>query len=149
MQVEENALTEENFDREQYAEALSNAYTNMANTYNMNTLHDNFNIDPTTGGMVYFTNPNALAPSRSASQNKLDRYKGFLYEFERDMKRAPTEAEIKYFMGIQDEKDLSNYQREALGNSPALMRGYDYLGMSKKGKEVNKLLPFFIGQVGI
>lgn len=149
MQVEENALTEENFDREQYAEALSNAYTNMANTYNMNTLYDNFNIDPTTGGMVYFTNPNALAPSRSASQNKLDRYKGFLYEFERDMKRAPTEAEIKYFMGIQDEKDLSNYQREALGNSPALMRGYDYLGMSKKGKEVNKLLPFFIGQVGI
>lgn len=149
MKVEENALTEENFDREQYAEALSNAYTNMANTYNMNTLYDNFNIDPTTGGMVYFTNPNALAPSRSASQNKLDRYKGFLYEFERDMKRAPTEAEIKYFMGIQDEKDLSNYQREALGNSPALMRGYDYLGMSKKGKEVNKLLPFFIGQVGI
>ena len=149
MKVEENALTEENFDREQYAEALSNAYTNMANTYNMNTLYDNFNIDPTTGGMVYFTNPNALAPSRYASQNKLDRYKGFLYEFERDMKRAPTEAEIKYFMGIQDEKDLSNYQREALGNSPALMRGYDYLGMSKKGKEVNKLLPFFIGQVGI
>ena len=52
-------------------------------------------------------------------------------------------------MGIEDERNLSNYQREALQNSPALMRGYDYLGMSRKGKEVNKLLPFFIGQVGI
>ena len=147
MKVEQNALIEQNFDREQYADALANAYTNMANTYNMNTLYDNYNIDPTTGGMVYFTNPTALDPSPYNSKSKMDKYANFLNSFRKTIKREPTKGEIEYFMGIEEEDEMSNYQREARKNSPALMRGYDYIG--RKGKEINKLLPFFTGQVGI
>ena len=150
MKVEQNALIEENFDREQYADALANAYTNMANTYNMNTLYDNYNIDPTTGGMVYFTNPTALDPSPYSAKSKMDKYFDFGNEFRTKFKREPTEAEIKYFMGIQDDDNqMSNYQREARakGMGSGYNRGYDYTG--QRGREINKLLPFFTGQVGI
>jgi hypothetical protein len=150
MKVEQNALIEENFDREQYADALSTAYSNMANTYNMNTLHDNYNIDPTTGGMMYFTNPKALDPSRSNAQSKMEEYTNFLNTFEQQNRRAPTEAEINYFMGIKGQNNASrnNYQQEMYNkNNPGFLKGYDYLG--KKGKEVRKLLPFFVGHVGI
>ena len=150
MKVEQNALIEENFDREQYADSLASAYSNMANTYNMNTLYDNYNIDPTTGGMMYFTNPKALDPSRSNAQSKMEEYTNFLNTFEQQNRRAPSEAEINYFMGIKgkDNSSRNNYQQEMYNkNNPGFIKGYDYMG--KKGKEINKLLPFFVGHVGI
>jgi len=79
----------------------------------------------------------------------MDKYFDFRNNFRKKFKTDPTDAEIKYFMGIEeDNSNMSNYQREARKNSPALMRGYDYVG--QKGKELrHKLLPFFTGQVGI
>ena len=150
MKVEQNALIEENFDREQYADALANAYSNMANTYNMNTLYDNFNIDPTTGGMVYFTNPTALDPSPNYEKSKMDNYINMNNQFRSRYGRDMNETEMKYFLGAKDQQQLSNYQREALNMAnPGNVFGFDYRGTAKRGKQINKLLPFFSGQIGI
>jgi hypothetical protein len=50
---------------------LQNAFTNRANTYNMNTLYDQYNVDPMSGGMIEFTNPRdpyATDPGGQASR---------------------------------------------------------------------------------
>tara|TARA_R110001592_G_scaffold255416_1_gene518989 strand:- start:24933 stop:29486 length:4554 start_codon:yes stop_codon:yes gene_type:complete len=149
MKVEQNALIEQNFDREQYADAMANAYSNMANTYNMNTLYDNYNIDPTTGGMMYFTNPNALDPSPNYETSKFEQYKRMNNQIRSRYNRDMNETEMKYFLGDSDQRQLNNYQREALNNNPAGVFGYDAKRTGKRGREINKLLPFFSGKIGI
>ena len=62
-------VNEKNFDREQYSDAFSNAITNMANTYNINTLYPNFNINPMAGGMIDFITGNTLDPSQQSTSN--------------------------------------------------------------------------------
>ena len=149
MKVEQNALIEENFDREQYADSLASAYTNMANTYNMNTLYDNFNVDPTTGGMMYFTNPTALDPSPNYQSSKMNLYKQRRKQFMIDNNRDWNEWEAKMLMGEADDQPMNNYQREMFNKqNPGFIQGYDY-GTGQRGKEVRKLLPFFVGHVGI
>tara|TARA_R100001463_G_scaffold14539_1_gene38176 strand:- start:26313 stop:29807 length:3495 start_codon:yes stop_codon:yes gene_type:complete len=74
-------LVEQNYDNAmrkantEITDSLSNAYTNMANTYNLNTLYKNFDILPGTGGMVDITNydefnkdPNHQSPQSVAQQ---------------------------------------------------------------------------------
>jgi len=74
-------LTEQNYDNalrkanKEITSQLQNAYTNMANTYNMNTLYPNFNVHPETGGMIHITNPkefnkdpNYVAPETLSQQ---------------------------------------------------------------------------------
>ena len=47
----------------------------MANTYNMNTLYPQFNIDPTTGGMITDTNLQKLYPTpQGQDQSKTDKF---------------------------------------------------------------------------
>jgi hypothetical protein len=150
MKVEQNALIEENFDREQYADALASAYTNMANTYNMNTLYDNFNVDPTTGGMMYFTNPTALDPSPNYQSSKMNLYKQRRKQFMIDNNRDWNDWEAKMLMGEEDDQPMNNYQREMQNKqNPGFIQGYDYTNTGQRGKEVRKLLPFFVGHVGI
>jgi len=149
MKVEQNALIEENFDREQYADSLASAYTNMANTYNMNTLYDNFNVDPTTGGMMYFTNPTALDPSPNYQSSKMNMYKQRRKQFMIDNNRDWNQWEAKMLMGEADDQPMNNYQREMQNKqNPGFSNGYDYT-TGQRGKEVRKLLPFFVGHVGI
>ena len=45
-------MDEKNFDREQYAQLMSGAVTNRANTYNLNSIQDYYQIDPGSGGMI-------------------------------------------------------------------------------------------------
>jgi len=150
MKVEQNALIEENFDREQYADSLASAYTNMANTYNMNTLYDNFNVDPTTGGMMYFTNPTALDPSPNYQSSKMNLYKQRRKQFMIDNNRDWNQWEAKMLMGEEDDQPMNNYQREMFNKqNPGFIQGYDYTNTGQRGKEVRKLLPFFVGHVGI
>ena len=76
----DNALRDIN---SKLANQLANSYTNMANTYNMNSLYPQFNIDPGSGGFVDFTNPQELF----ANKNVDDRTK--------TEKLADTIAELK------------------------------------------------------
>ena len=56
-------MDENNFDREQYADAQINLLTNMANTYNVNQLYDYFNIDPLRAGAVEQSGAKAWQPT--------------------------------------------------------------------------------------
>ena len=55
-------LVDQNYDNAnnelniELADAHANAWTNRANTYNLNTLTPNYNINPTTGGTIDITN---------------------------------------------------------------------------------------------
>ena len=52
-------------------EKMMNAYSNMANTYNLNTLYDQFNIHPETGGLVAYNNQaNMFYDDPSATQDQ-------------------------------------------------------------------------------
>ena len=56
-------LVDQNYDNAnnelniELADAHANAWTNRANTYNLNTLTPNYNINPATGGTIDITNP--------------------------------------------------------------------------------------------
>ena len=59
-------LTDENYDnaiRKANAKltgAMQNAYTNRANTANLNSIYPQFDIDPASGGMINITDPKAF-----------------------------------------------------------------------------------------
>ena len=78
---DKNIAVEQNFDNAMaelntlLTDQLANSYTNMANTYNMNTLYPQFNIDPSTGGMITDTNLQKLYPKPQVpEQSKTDRF---------------------------------------------------------------------------
>ena len=78
---DKNIAVEQNFDNAMaeintlLTDQLANSYTNMANTYNMNTLYPQFNIDPTTGGMITDTNLQKLYPTpQGPNQSKTDKF---------------------------------------------------------------------------
>jgi len=60
---DDTMLVEQNYDNAmmqadtEIAKQIQNAFTNRANTYNMNTLYDQYNIRAGTGGLAEFTNP--------------------------------------------------------------------------------------------
>jgi hypothetical protein len=59
-------LVDQNYDnaknklRVELADAHANAWTNRANTYNLNTLTPNYNVDPSDGGSINITNPKSF-----------------------------------------------------------------------------------------
>jgi hypothetical protein len=59
-------LVDQNYDnaknklKVELADAHANAWTNRANTYNLNTLTPNYNVDPSTGGTIDITNPKSF-----------------------------------------------------------------------------------------
>ena len=64
----EQFLNEQNFDREQYADAMANLITNMSDTYNYNQLYDLFNIRPLRGGDVEQVGSKAFQPTSQADE---------------------------------------------------------------------------------
>ena len=150
----ENYLTEKNFDREQYIDAYSNALTNMANTYNMNTLYDTFQIDPMSGGMVSFTGGKDLDPT---SQSSVDANKQAYIEAARELKAAglsTDNASIKAYLtgdysGVSDVSQQDELRR--------MMENQDFsnLGYTTAPTNVNVQQrqmfggPFSIGKMGI
>ncbi len=75
-------LTEQNYDnalRQANAavtKQLQNAYTNRANTANLNSIYPNFNIDPNSGGLIDITNPKEFYkdPNYVSQQTSIDNY---------------------------------------------------------------------------
>jgi hypothetical protein len=75
-------LTDENYDnamRKANAKltgAMQNAYTNRANTANLNSIYPQFDIDPASGGMIDITDPKAFYadPNYQDPQSHLDNY---------------------------------------------------------------------------
>lgn len=55
--VDQNDDNAKNELRINMANLHANARTNRANTYNLNTMTDKYNVSPSDGGSIYFTNP--------------------------------------------------------------------------------------------
>ena len=148
-------MDEKNFDREQYAMALQGAVTNRANTYNLNSIQDYFQVDPTTGGMIGQFSSKAFEPVALPDPNANIRQYA---ETAKMLKAAGIEPTAELIQGVLGQQvplasQETNAQR-AYRSMPAGF-GYNYnpgmyqQGRGKKGKEVKEtVVPFFIGKVG-
>ena len=124
---------------------LANALTtNKANTYNMNTLYDNYAINPTSGGMVGFTNPKALqkvGPQGDPLGAYYDKVLDYKNQTGQDMPDALVKA---LYPGQIATRDMTNAQAEAMKKGMATGRT-----TAKKGKETKRMaVPFYTGKMG-
>jgi len=137
------------------AKLQNTALTNRANTFNLNTTYDNYAIDPRTGGMVGFTNPNALERTGTVAdrESRKKQYFDDIEELSRGLGRTPSEAEINGYLsriGNTLPNDRStNYQNEARN------KGFGVYGKTfsgKNGTETKKIkrmaVPFYTGKMG-
>lgn len=141
-----NYLNEKNFDREQYADALANMYTNAAYTYNVNTLYPNYNISPEQGGVVNYYNPQAFKPTAptqtGASRDEI------LRDLEELKVRGinPTPQLLDYMRGVKPsaQPTMQPEMQMMEGNF-----GFPFQPTAKKGKEIKKYaVPFYSGKMG-
>ena len=113
---------------------LMNAYTNMANTYNLNTLYDQFNIHGETGGLVaynqqpdsFYDDPNALQ-----TPDPLSSYTQFYDEM---LGRGVPPSHIPTFDQWSGSGNTPQGSQQNQINNAILQGGY-----AKEGKEVKSL----------
>jgi len=131
-------MDEKNFDREQYADAYSNALTNRANTFNLNSIQDYYQIDPTSGGMIGQFSSKAFDPVQQT--DPMEQYFNLVARFERNGIKPPKGL-YNDMMGRTNSSNQTNIQQEYNNlNSPK----------GKKGKEMKKYAtPFYTGKIGI
>lgn len=146
-------MDEKNYDREQYAMSLSNAVTNRANTYNLNSIQDYFQIDPTTGGMLGQFSGKAFEPVALPDPNKNIRDYA---ETARMLKAAGIEPTAELVQGAMGQPVATTQETNAQRAFRSLPPGFGYAynpgmyqqGKGKKGKEIKPALPFFMGKIG-
>jgi hypothetical protein len=147
-------MDEKNFDREQYADAMANTITNMANAYNVNQMYDYFNIDPMSGGAIYQSGAKTWDPSPEQDEW------AFMNDWMEAAKRAKTmglvdkngNVDPAVITGILQAKggqrNYTDPREEQLRAMTQYMSGYQ--GDGKKGKEVKKWAsPFYTGKMGV
>lgn len=131
------------------AELENTALTNRANTYNLNTLYDNYAIDPTTGGPIGFKGNKAF----QKVGKEPDKQKAFLDAYTELRKNLPADQKIdesflKMYLGMSPNQnpDITNAQLEMQRNGVPM--GYP-TSQGKSGKEIKKMIvPFYTGKMG-
>jgi len=147
--VEQKYMDEKNFDREQMAGLVANAYTNAMNTYNLNSLNDYYNIDPSTGGAIGFKGGKPWDYSEQSESNYMDKYMKARKRYIDDFGEDPTQETMKQIMeGYNPTQTRADKMRKHYRDTNPL--NVDNQGIGRRGKEIkHKLLPFFIGAIGI
>lgn len=149
----QNYLDEKNVDREQMADLSANAYTNMANTYNMNTLYPYYNINPNTGGTVDWNGGAPPMIANNQAGNQMDLYDQ-MTQRAIDLKSKNLDAgTINLILNnTYGTPAQAPTQKSAYPNADSLRAhrqqgmsgGY---GISKSGKEIKPYAtPFYIGK---
>jgi hypothetical protein len=147
-------MDEKNFDREQYAQAYSDALTNRGNTYNMNLTQDYFNIDPSTGGMIGQIGSRAFDPVKQQTSTE-DQYMAYIAGLQKrgieDDKALISGA--NQMLGLKGYNDpyQTNIQREYnLAQSNPLTQ-YGYPNQKRGGEKKLKkyAVPFYTGKMGM
>jgi hypothetical protein len=131
------------------AELFNTALTNRANTYNLNTLYDNFAIDPTTGGPIGFKGKKAF----EKVGKEPDRQEEFLNAYTKLRKNLPADQKIddsflKMYLGMSPNQnpDITNAQLEM--QRKGVPMGYP-TSQGKSGKEIKRMVvPFYTGKMG-
>ena len=136
------------------AQLQNTALTNRANTFNMNSMYDNYAVDPSTGGIINFTNPNALKKVGLPPDNQ----KALLDAYSDLRRNLPPDQKIdmdflKLYMGMDNSnpRDITNAAAEAQKKGmplsyPTANKG---LEVGSKGKKIKKMaVPFYTGKMG-
>lgn len=140
----QNYLNEKNFDREQFANALSNMYTNAANTYDLNSINPYYNIDPSTGGTIEMYNtkgpmsPYKMDNSMPATQE--DRMRIY-NELSGDGKKPVNAGILKWIMGEDDGATPDPYDQMR----EQFQFPYEEEGVKARG---GQSFPFYTGKIG-
>ena len=90
----------------QIANQLANAYTNMSNTENMNTLYPQFDIDQGSGGFIRFENPQDLFPKQTDDESALDKFVNTSHKLKK-LGIDPNELDgstLQMLAGLSDEE---------------------------------------------
>jgi hypothetical protein len=101
-------LTDENYDNAlrkanaKLTKTMQNAYTNRANTANLNSIYPQFDIDPASGGMINITDPKAFYADSNYQDPKthLENYTKTIDELKR--MKVPEDQWPKYVMPNQN-----------------------------------------------
>ena len=155
--TQQNFMDEKNLDREQMADLTANAYTNMANTYSMNTLYPYYNVDPTQAGAIEWNNGAPPLAANKQSGNKLTPYDEMTARA-LDLKAKGLDGTtINTILGKTYGKNETAPTPQGYGADPYADKlrqirsqhspssGYP---TAKKGKEIKKFLPFYLGKIG-
>jgi len=154
-------MNELNFDREQYADALANMYTNRANTYNLNQLYDYYQVDPSSGGMVEFTSGESF--KKAQQQDEMSKLR-VLAQMQNDWFQMTNtdlpDAYINKFLGVSNTRNTTK-QTRAQQEMQNQMGNIGYAGnrtqrrsnnqpIGRKGKEIKKYaVPFYAGKMSL
>jgi hypothetical protein len=134
-------MDEKNLDRETLADLTANAYTNAANAYNLSSLYPQYNIDPVTGGAIYFTNPRMLEASRSQTAMMTPE------EYINLAKQLEAAG-----MEVSGDKMMDRILNQNTSTDPMTDLRNQYTGTgytAKKGTEIKPYaLPFYTGKTG-
>ena len=144
-----------NWRNKAYTDAYNDALTNKSNTYNMNQLYDYYNINPSTGGIVEFTDDGRMLAENSSgkqSQQYLKNYQTIqeLMGKNKDgsSKEVPEWLYNQIFSTDPGNSGMTKAQQEMRNNglNPNTRT-------AKEGKEVKRLskwaVPFYSGKMGM
>jgi len=138
-----------NWRNKAYTDAFNDALTNKANTYNMNQLYDYYSINPSTGGIVEFTDDGrklAKNSSGNQTQQSIKNYQ-YLQELMGD-KEVPEWLYNQIYSTDPGNSGMTKAQQEMLNN-----RFNPNTRAAKKGKEIKRLskwaVPFYSGKMGM
>ena len=138
-----------NWRNKAYTDAYNDALTNKSNTYNMNQLYDYYNINPSTGGIVEFTDDGRMLAKNSSgkqSQQKIENYQA-LKELMGDQE-VPEWLYNQIYSTDPGNSGMTKAQQEMRNNglNPNTRT-------AKEGKEVKRLskwaVPFYSGKMGM
>jgi hypothetical protein len=128
-------------------ELFNAALTNRANTANLNSIYDNYSIDPTTGGIIGFKGAKALQKV-GKQPDLIKNFYDQVVDYERQTGKPMPDALInKLFPGqTAIDPDITNAQLEAQRRGAPI--GYPQT-QSKSGKEIKRMVvPFYTGKMG-
>lgn len=139
----ENFNVEKNMRDILYANKLSEAITNRANTQALNSMMNYFNVSPSTGGMVNLTNPAGLVPTKPTDPgSEITSYANTIKEMIA-AGMPPENIKVDPRMFMQQSSPYINPAQEELYNmSP-------YMGYKKGGDVKPYAVPFYTGKMGI
>ena len=137
---------EKMFDRDQYTLASNNALTNRANTYNMNSINDIYQIDPSNEGMIYYNKgrgPLDVNRNRANKSPNMD-----YYERLEDIRNHNPDAKTTDIIKMYDQMYGTSNSSGGGGGLPGGYPGSP--GVARRGKAIKKpIVPFYTGKIGM
>tara|TARA_Y100001937_G_scaffold11_2_gene33 strand:+ start:4109 stop:7609 length:3501 start_codon:yes stop_codon:yes gene_type:complete len=153
---DDTMLVEQNYDNAiskantELTKQIQNAYTNRADTYNLNTLYPQFNIDPRSGGLIEVTNQRDNVPTQRSEADKAAEYQQLIEQCAGNNadKTCPPEMQKiiwkqVYGSGGGDNNNTEDSWKDVAlnqGTNPVQQRygGERKANLLKKGKQLRK-----------